>query len=407
MISRVYRRDITGKKIPSTFNQREQKTQCVIENRDMSYESNKNITKNVNKIDKTLIFSYDVSYCKLYNVMNEIPINTKFGNYGVLKDLLISNIKYINETNDEIKKCLDNLSVSEKLIYTKVITLHFLVISNNISANDITINGHALIFKKEKNKINKCRTKSIFRLPIKGYRKSVIMCDSNKSTKKNIYMDNYAKSNCGSGCRYDASCNLINSVFSRTKYPVIRSGMLDDGKSFRSYRDYLRNGNMASYDRSLEKNRNNKDDCTSCKKNVYYKNSTHSTYNMNKNRTLRNSEIRTIYKPSNNKFKVQGAVSSSSRIDRLKLDTITKSNKKCKNKGTLKCKDNYGCEPYFAGKPRFTGWMYNKKHKETVRYDRKQMSLGIPQHQKYKTTGSINCKKCNNKSRVEGSCCKK
>jgi hypothetical protein len=37
-----------------------------------------------------------------------------------------------------------------------------------------------------------------------------------------------------------------------------------------------------------------------------------------------NSLPTTIYKPNNKKFAVQGAVSSSSRITRLKLDTINK-----------------------------------------------------------------------------------
>merc|ERR1711991_1058157 len=103
--------------------------------------------------------------------------------------------------------------------------------------------------------------------------------------------------------------------------------MLDknDGKSFRYYRDYLRNGAMISYDRSLEKNRQDPNDC-SC----YYKNSDGKQAGR---RCGNNINSRTIYKPNNKKFQVQGAVSSSSRLDRLKLDTITGANSKCKNKG--------------------------------------------------------------------------
>ena len=55
------------------------------------------------------------------------------------------------------------------------------------------------------------------------------------------------------------------------------------------------------------------------------------------------------WKPNNKKYGVQGAVSSSSRLDRLKLDTI-KGFKKCKNDPT-KCD-----EKYFAGKPRYYGF---------------------------------------------------
>ena len=64
---------------------------------------------------------------------------------------------------------------------------------------------------------------------------------------------------------------------------------------------------------------------------------------------------KTTWKPNNDKFKVQGAVSSSSRLDRLKYDTII-SETKC---------DNGTCNGvYFAGKSRFTGWIFNKNHPE-------------------------------------------
>ena len=266
-----------------------------------------------------------------------------------------------------------------------------------------------MLFKK-KHKTNTNKRRAPFRLPIKGYRKELKSCALTFNDGKNIYIDNYAKAAKGSGCKYDCDGKVIGTVFSRTNHPVIRSGMLDknDGTSFRSYRDYLRNGTMASYDRSLEKNRKDKNDCR-----CYYKSSDgrrrHNDANCTNKKDCANNKIerRTIYKPSNSKFKVQGAVSSSSRVDRLKLDTITGINASCKNIGTAKCKNQYGCEPYFAGKPRFTGWMYNKKNPETVRYDKKQRPLGVTQHQKYRTPGNVVCKNCNNISRVEGSCCKK
>lgn len=102
----------------------------------------------------------------------------------------------------------------------------------------------------------------------------------------------------------------------------------------------------------------------------------------------------TIYKPNNKKFSKQGAVSSGSRLDRLKLDTIRASNSKC-NKGKYRCKiikskfidGGFYKVPngkYDAGKPRFTGWMFNGHHSEVkgrvynmVRYN--QQPLGIPQ----------------------------
>ena len=68
-----------------------------------------------------------------------------------------------------------------------------------------------------------------------------------------------------------------------------------------------------------------------------------------------------IWKPNNKKFSVQGAVSSSSRLDRLKLDTIRaeKSSKKCGSGNEFKC---FGL--YYAGKPRNEGFIFNKNHKE-------------------------------------------
>ena len=123
----------------------------------------------------------------------------------------------------------------------------------------------------------------------------------------------------------------------------------------------------------------------------------------------------TIYKPNNKKFSKQGAVSAGSRLDRLKLDTIRSANSRCK-KGKkcatvparprdpfLKCKLPPNGK-YDAGKPRFTGWMFNGHHREVksrvynmVRYN--QQPLGIPQLTAHKLTlsqGGNGCgpKKC-------------
>lgn len=68
-----------------------------------------------------------------------------------------------------------------------------------------------------------------------------------------------------------------------------------------------------------------------------------------------------IWNPNNKKYGVQGAVSSGSRLDRLKLDTIRagKSSKTCGTGNEFKC---FGL--YFGGKPRNEGFIYNKNHKE-------------------------------------------
>ena len=103
---------------------------------------------------------------------------------------------------------------------------------------------------------------------------------------------------------------------------------------------------------------------------------------------------KTIYKPSNKKFSHQGAVTSGGRLERLKLDTIKSANSRCikgqkcitipsKFVGLNKTYE-YPNGKYDAGKPRFTGWMFNGHHSEVkgrvynmVRYN--QQPLGIPQ----------------------------
>ncbi len=112
-------------------------------------------------------------------------------------------------------------------------------------------------------------------------------------------------------------------------------------------------------------------------------------------------------KPNNKKFSKQGAVSSGSRLDRLKLDTIRSSNSRCvKGKRCKKIASSFidggfykvPNGKYDAGKPRFTGWMFNGHHSEVksrvynmVRYN--QQPLGIPQLTQH-PPGKTCIKKC-------------
>ena len=54
---------------------------------------------------------------------------------------------------------------------------------------------------------------------------------------------------------------------------------------------------------------------------INYSTSPNQSYNMGTCEVCPRSESTTVFKPNNKKFRVQGAVSSSSRTDRLKLDT--------------------------------------------------------------------------------------
>jgi len=175
-----------------------------------------------------------------------------------------------------------------------------------------------------------------------------------------------------------------------------------------SYSQYNKNRAMNTYERGLERNLPTQGDLNSncpkgkkCKKSLY-RNSTcceKSQYRKsggnacclptnNPSANLLSKNAVTVWKPNNKKFKVQGAVCAGSRMERLKLDTIRSANSKCKNGETNERCDKHGNGKgkYFAGKPRFTGWMYNAKHLERV-WPNKNISairyrpqpFGIPQ----------------------------
>jgi hypothetical protein len=80
----------------------------------------------------------------------------------------------------------------------------------------------------------------------------------------------------------------------------------------------------------------------------------------NKDCTTKDHKV--IWKPNNKNYNVQGAVSSSSRLDRLKLETI-RGSKRCDTTNTSKCNGEY-----FAGKPRYNGvgksFIFNATNKE-------------------------------------------
>jgi hypothetical protein len=113
--------------------------------------------------------------------------------------------------------------------------------------------------------------------------------------------------------------------------------------------------------------------------NQYLKNKRHMTYEeklpssmptMNQSQTFGHggncgvvdkcNDHLTVYKPNNNKFRQQGAVSSSTRLDRLKLNTII-GGKKCDQSNPPKCGGIY---PNSFG--RFVPYkgLYNTQHPE-------------------------------------------
>ncbi len=156
------------------------------------------------------------------------------------------------------------------------------------------------------------------RAPLIGTRNDYTFDENGKYCNKNtteIYTDSWAK------CKRD-DCN------SRTSKPLIKSGMqynsaatgnnVDGVKKYAfSYREYRRNLRNKTYQRKLSKfgptgvNANEyaagNGTCTSCDPIVLHP---------------KNNLSKTTYKRSNKNFNSQGAVSSGTRLERLKLNTI-------------------------------------------------------------------------------------
>lgn len=255
-----------------------------------------------------------------------------------------------------------------------------------------------------------------YRAPIGGSRKTLECCDSSSQNeddnvpKNDIYKDMHAKytGKVNPSITIDEmkQGNFVNINNDETKCVAyderIRSGMQPKqqmcvtGKngvkgnillchsdcgyqkpySF-SYSQYNKNRTMNTYDRGLEKNIPNasKTACpsecsendTCCAKSLYRKSGGDACLNCTSDEksNLMSKNSITIWKKNNDTFKTQGAVSSGGRIERLKLDTIKSANSKCE-KGKRCDKNNNGNGVYFAGQPRFTGWMYNARHPERV-----------------------------------------
>jgi hypothetical protein len=268
--------------------------------------------------------------------------------------------------NIESNKCISE-TITGVYIYPSVAGGQGKYVGEYTNCDSNSVIGAALTSATKNSIITKgTRTGAPYRNPIAGWRKA--KCDNPRKIPTNtIYADNYTD------CI--GSCQINKGIQGRTFLPIIRSGMQEkkeycknsEGKyeknnkySF-SYRQYQNNKRCLSFERSLEKmgecSTNASGNCTY----KYDKSSCCPTF------AVGNSCKKTIYKPNNKKFGKQGAVSSGSRLDRLKLDTIRssrsggttkkKANLCVDNKKKLECNaDGIPKGKYFAGKPRFTGY---------------------------------------------------
>ena len=317
----------------------------------------------------------------------------------------------------------------------------------DITINGITINGGSVTTLEGYEVIGQSKKGAPYRNPILGYRKflaSDLSCClvENSSTVKvsrksaatnNIYKDMHAKytgkknvcyqSRIKSGmqpkpgycCKKNADGTVKITTAVKCQKDIKGSTCIKRNTYSFDYRQYLHNKSLKSFERSQDKFFTMSDSgiqhtlggiCT----NFFHTNGCNSLNNGTasgvKNVPLlytkgtcregikcisTTGQINpTIYKPNNRKFSKQGAVSSGSRLERLKLDSIRSSNSKCvKGNRCKKIIAKYGVQTktykvpagrYFAGKPRFTGWMFNLKHKEIVcGIGYRPQPFGIPQ----------------------------
>ena len=252
-----------------------------------------------------------------------------------------------------------------------------------------------------------------FRQPVKGWRKNLECNHPNQNMHcfehTEIYKDPYAYDKQSSATEESKKCvqgnfgslpntNLptgsevraTSGINSRTTRPLIRSGMQPNSAGQQnSGKDFVNPENPKRYSYSYRELINNRRKDTVIKKLATQEPASNSIkttgYGGNcpvGTRSCASSE--TVYRLNNDKFKVQGAVSSSSRIDRLKLDTI---------RGATWCEGSNEVGPeadrtkcngvYFAGKPRHAmgpaGSTYTIQRKYTYLFNDDHTEVNYPQ----------------------------
>lgn len=210
-----------------------------------------------------------------------------------------------------------------------------------------------------------------FRQPLKGWRKS-LNCSAHESNSRcwkttEIYKDAWTDcSNASCSTKGSLSNTKLPSgntnrassgILTRSLRPLIRSGMqpntagqqnsgMDSSKKMYSYsyRELINNRRKDTYMKKLATSEPNGSDITT----------TGYGGNCNEIDNCQSGYGQNIYRLNNKKFKTQGAVDSSSRIDRLKYDTI-KGQSKCSSGQSGPSNQRDDCNGvYFAGNPRAT-----------------------------------------------------
>lgn len=147
--------------------------------------------------------------------------------------------------------------------------------------------------------------------------------------------------------------NSYSGNYARTNRPVIRSGMQPNTAGQQNSGFYKKQSYSYSYNELIKRRR--KDTYVEQLPNYNDSSGVEDCCSKTTNKKFnKKDKLSTRGNYSNDKFKVQGAVESSSRLDRLKLDTLKATNNKCST--NCKAVNKFGARSglYFAGRPRFT-----------------------------------------------------
>ena len=165
------------------------------------------------------------------------------------------------------------------------------------------------------------RYKSYVRVPLKGYRKTVQCSNQNDDYRcysyQQVFRDTYSNAS-----NILCASNSTSGNYSRTNRPLVKSGMMPNkagtaksdikNKYAYSYHERIKNLKQTSYERNLPKN--------STKSSIKCIDGT-------KNNCAGDGNGPIIHNYNNKHFFQQGAVSCSSRLERLKLNAKMKHNK--------------------------------------------------------------------------------
>ena len=297
----------------------------------------------------------NLSNCRGKLVNGNIDCSVAFKDSGININLLIE------PTEKCSTRTLEDLKTEPDIIF------YFNNKELTISSSSHHKLGNIYLINKPMKRIG-----AIYRLPIAGFRKT--LCDNkNNIVTQEVYKDPYSLLFKNNPETYKNLCyqQTIRSGMQEKKQNIACNKKCCNKEKYNfSYSEYNKNYKLSTYDRNLEINKPlDGNTCLTgdCVNSSYVKSAGLSSTFCKDETCNNNKMVKTTWKPNNNKFKVQGSVTSGQRLERLKLDTIKVANSKCTDN---KCKllnnnETIGRGKYFAGKPRFDGWMFNKTHLET------------------------------------------